>query len=193
MRVEACQIVVHPHHTRWEDCNHRWSSSSFSNCCNLEVVININVILRCLQQLSYGTKNLSFQMESKVQVMLNTTVICCLYSQMRNAKFLVEVSENTGVIPSHLTPVQIDEHLLLLLLNSYCWVLIVNVSSPHVYETLVLYFRNLKVNLVHTWRNMLTFLKFCKFKGLKSSKMLTWFQDGSPWTSARSAQIPRLY
>ena len=50
----------------------------------------------------------------------NTTVICCLYSQMRNAKFLVEVSENTGVIPSHLTPVQIDEHLLLLLLNSYC-------------------------------------------------------------------------
>ena len=123
----------------------------------------------------------------------NTTVICCLYSQMRNAKFLVEVSENTGVIPSHLTPVQIDEHLLLLLLNSYCWVLIVNVSSAHVYETLVLYFRNLKVNLVHTWRNMLTFLKFCKFKGLKSSKMLTWFQDVSPWTSARSAQIPRLY
>ena len=50
----------------------------------------------------------------------NSTVICCLYSQMRNAKFLVEVSENTGVIPSHLTPVQIDGHLLLLLLNSYC-------------------------------------------------------------------------
>ena len=50
----------------------------------------------------------------------NTTVVCCLYSQLRSAKFLVEVSENTGVIPPDLTPVHTDGRLLLLLLNTYC-------------------------------------------------------------------------
>ena len=83
-------------------------------------MININVILRCLQQLSYGTKKSVISDGVEGAGNANTTVTCCLYLQMRNAKFLVEVSENTGVIPPHLTPVQIDGHLLLLLLNSYC-------------------------------------------------------------------------
>ena len=50
----------------------------------------------------------------------SSTVVCCLYSQLRSAKFLVEVSENTGVIPPDLTPVHTDGRLLLLLLTSYC-------------------------------------------------------------------------
>lgn len=65
-----------------------------SNCCNLKVVINVNVILRCLQ-LSYGTKNQVISDGVEGAGNANTTVVCCLYSQLRSAKFLVEVSENT--------------------------------------------------------------------------------------------------